>query len=50
VVALFGDATGKIAAARGIDYGDPGSEPIGSVLMTYVPNPGVFGTGSAGTV
>jgi glycerol uptake facilitator-like aquaporin len=39
VVALFGDAMGKIAAARGFDYGDPGSESIGSVLTTYVPNP-----------
>jgi glycerol uptake facilitator protein len=48
VVALFGDAMGKIAAARGIHYGDPGSESIGSVLTTYVPNPGVFGTGRAG--
>jgi hypothetical protein len=42
VVALFGDAMGKLAAARGIDCGDPGSESIGSVLTTYVPNPGVF--------
>jgi hypothetical protein len=50
VAALFGGAMGKIAAARGTDYGDPGSESIGSVLTTYVPNPGMFGTGSAGAV
>jgi putative hydrolase of the HAD superfamily len=48
VVALFGRTMKRIAEADGIEYGDPGSESIGSVLTTYVPNPGVFGTEAAG--
>jgi MIP family channel proteins len=48
VVALFGSNIKRIADAQGISYGDPGSASIGSVLTTYVPNPGVFGTGAAG--
>jgi MIP family channel proteins len=45
---LFSSNIKEIADAQGISYGDPGSESIGSVLTTYVPNPGVFGTGAAG--
>ncbi|MGH9247429.1 MAG: aquaporin [Acidimicrobiales bacterium] len=48
VVALFGSNIKNIADAQDISYGGSGSESIGSVLTTYVPNPGVFGTGTEG--
>ncbi len=48
IVGLFGGGMRDVANAEGISYGDPESAQIGSVLTTYVPNPGVFGTGSAG--
>lgn len=48
VVGLFGHNLKAIANAEGIKYGAAGSTNIGSVLTTYVPNPGVFGTGKAG--
>lgn len=48
VIAIFGGAMADIADARGIEYGDPDSWSIGAVLTTYVPNPGVFGTGPEG--
>lgn len=48
VVALFGSNIKKLADEAGISYGDPGSESVASILTTYVPNPGVFGTGEAG--
>jgi MIP family channel proteins len=46
VVALFGSNIHSVANSMHIKYGDPGSSAVGSVLTTYVPNPGVFGTGS----
>lgn len=48
VVGLFGHNLRQIADAEGIKYGAAGSAKIGSVLTTYVPNPGVFGTAKAG--
>lgn len=48
VVALFGHNIKALANAEHIAYGGPGSEKIASVLTTYVPNPGVFGTGASG--
>jgi MIP family channel proteins len=48
VVALWGSNIKRIAEAQGVQYGEPGSEAFGSVLTTYVPNPGVFGTGAEG--
>lgn len=48
IVGLFGRGIRQVADAQGISYGDPDSWRIGSVLTTYVPNPGVFGTGNAG--
>jgi MIP family channel proteins/HAD superfamily hydrolase (TIGR01549 family) len=48
VVALFGHNIKQVANAMHITYGGPGSQLIGRVLTTYVPNPGVFGTGAAG--
>lgn len=48
VVAIFGSNIKRLADEAGLSYGDPGSESIGSILTTYVPNPGVFGTGDAG--
>jgi MIP family channel proteins len=45
---LFGSNIQKIADQKGIDFGSTGSESIGSVFTTYVPNPGVFGTSGAG--
>jgi putative hydrolase of the HAD superfamily len=48
VVGLWGSNIKKIAEAEGVEYGDPGSEKYGSILTTYVPNPGVFGTEQSG--
>jgi MIP family channel proteins len=48
VVALFGHNLKAVANSLHITYGGPGSQLIGSVLTTYVPNPGVFGTGARG--
>src|SRR5918999_79469 len=47
VVALFGSNIKRLADDAGIKFGDPGSESFASILTTYVPNPGVFGTESA---
>ena len=49
VVALFGRNIHAVANSMHIKYGAPGSAKVGSILTTYVPNPGVFGTGSSGT-
>jgi glycerol uptake facilitator-like aquaporin len=48
VVALFGHNIKQVADAMHITYGGPGGQLIGRVLTTYVPKPGVFGTGAAG--
>jgi len=48
VVGLFGRDIHAVADRLGIKYGAPGSWKVGSILTTYVPNPGVFGTGHSG--